>query len=65
MDQREAAELDAVEGRLLAEFGESVPPAEVERCFQAAVAAFEDVPVRTYVALLIERHAGRELRAVH
>jgi len=63
MSNHEAAELVAVERRLMEDYGDIVGPDEVMRCFASAVAAFDDVSIRTYVALLIERRAARDLRA--
>ena len=63
MSHQEAAELVAVERRLMEEYGEAVGPDEVMRAFERAVAAFNGVTIRTYVVLLIERRAARDLRA--
>jgi hypothetical protein len=63
MSHQEAAELVAVERRLMEEYGEAVGPDEVMRAFARAVAAFNGVTIRTYVVLLIERRAARDLRA--
>lgn len=59
----ESSELVAVERRLMEDYGAALGPDEVTRCFDAAVDAFADVSVRTYVVLLIERRAERDLRA--
>jgi len=58
-----AAELLPVEHRLMEAYGNAVGPDEVARCLASAVAAFDGVKVRTYVVLLIERRAARDLRA--
>jgi hypothetical protein len=63
MSNQETAELVAIERRLIEEYGEAVGPDEVIRCLANAVAAFDNVPIRTYVVLFIERRAARDLRA--
>jgi hypothetical protein len=61
-DQREAAELVSIEGRLVAEFGPSLGPDAVMRCMADAISRFDGAPVRTYVMLLVERRAAAQLR---
>ena len=62
MDEREAAELVSIEGRLLAGYGPSLGPDAVMRCIADAVNHFNEAPVRTYVMLLVERRATAQLR---
>jgi hypothetical protein len=62
MDEREAAELLRIEGRLTAEYGPSLGPEVVMRCISGAIRHFERAPVRTYVMLLVERRATAQLR---
>ena len=64
MNAHEASELVGVERRLMEQYGDRVGPDEVMRCFDDATAAFADVRVRAYVALMIERLAAKQLRAV-
>ena len=44
MDEREAAELVSIEGRLMAEYGPSLGPDAVMRCIADAVDHFNDAP---------------------
>jgi hypothetical protein len=60
----EASELHDLELRLLSAFGSSVGSDEVRRCLESAFGHYDSVPVRTYVMLLTERRAVRELRAM-
>ena len=62
LDEREAAELVRIEGRLIAEYGPSLGPEVVMRCISEAVDHFNEAPVRTYVMLLVERRATAQLR---
>jgi hypothetical protein len=62
MDEREAAELGRLKGRLMAEYGPSLGPDVVTRCIAEAIDHFDEAPVRTYVMLLVERRAIAELR---
>jgi hypothetical protein len=62
VDEHEAAELLWIEGRLMAEYGPSLGPDVVKRCIADAAGYFDEVPVRTYVMLLIERRATAQLR---
>jgi hypothetical protein len=62
MDEREAAELVSIEGRLMAEYGPSLGPEAVMRCIADAVNQFDHAPIRTYVLLLVERRATAQLR---
>jgi hypothetical protein len=62
MDEREAAELVSIEGRLMAEYGPSLGPEAVVRCIADAVNHFNEAPIRTYVLLLVERRASAQLR---
>lgn len=62
MDEREAAELGRIEGRLIAEYGPSLGPEVVIRCISEAIDHFDQAPVRTYVLLLVERRAITQLR---
>ena len=62
LDEREAAELVRIEGRLIAEYGPSLGPEVVMRCISEAVDHFDEAPVRTYVMLLVERRATAQLR---
>ena len=62
MDEREAAELVRIEGRLIAEYGLSLGPEVVIRCISEAIDHFDQAPVRTYVLLLVERRAIAQLR---
>ena len=61
-DEREAAELVSIEGRLMAEYGPSLGPDAVMRCIGDAIGHFDGAPVRTYVVLLVERWAAARLR---
>ena len=61
MDEREAAELVRLKGRLMAEYGPSLPDV-VTRCIAEAIDHFDEAPVRTYVMLLVERRAIAQLR---
>ena len=61
-DEREAAELVSIEGRLMAEYGSSLGPDAVMRCIADAVGYFDGAPVRSYVMLLVERWAAARLR---
>ena len=63
-DQREAAELVSIEGRLMAKYGQSFGPDAVMGCIADAVRYFHTAPVRTYVMLLVERRATAQLRDV-
>jgi hypothetical protein len=60
----ETADLDDLELRLMRTFGSSVGSDEVRRCLESAFGHYDSVPVRTYVMLLTERRAARELRAM-
>ena len=62
IDEREAAELVSIEGRLVAEYGRSLGPHVVMRCIADAIGHFDGAPVRTYVMLLVERRAAAQLR---
>jgi hypothetical protein len=62
VDEREAAELVRIEGRLIAEYGPFLGPEVVMRCIAEAIDHFDEAPVRTYVMLLIERRATAQLR---
>ena len=62
MDEREAAELGRLKGRLMAEYGPSLGPDVVTRCIAEAIDHFDEAPVRTYVMLLVERRAIAQLR---
>ena len=62
MDEREAAELVKIEGRLMAEYGASLVIDAVIRCIADAVGHFDEAPVRAYVMLLVERRATAQLR---
>jgi hypothetical protein len=62
MDEREAAELVKIEGRLMAEYGASLGIDAVIRSIADAVGHFDEAPVRTYVMLLVERRATAQLR---
>jgi len=62
MDEREAAELGRLKGRLMAEYGSSFGPEVVMRCIAEAIDHFDEAPVRTYVMLLVERRAIAQLR---
>ena len=55
-------ELAAVERRLAAEFGPTVPPEVVHRCVVDVALRFEDSRVRQYVPVLVERIARAWLR---
>ena len=61
-NEREAAELVRIQGRLMVEYGPSLGPDAVNRCIADAVGYFDDAPVRTYVMLLAERRATAQLR---
>jgi hypothetical protein len=63
-DQREAADLVSIEGRLMAKYGQSLGPDAVMGCIADAVRYFHAAPVRTYVMLLVERRATAQLRDV-
>jgi hypothetical protein len=54
--------LVSIEGRLLAEYGPSLGPDAVKRCIADAVGHFNEVSLRTYVMLLVERRAPAQLR---
>ncbi|MFJ4790764.1 three-helix bundle dimerization domain-containing protein [Streptomyces sp. NPDC088794] len=43
-------------------FGDSRAPDEIESAVATAYAAFDDLPIRTYVPVLVERQARRILR---
>ena len=62
MDEREAAELVSIEGRLMAEYGPALGPDAVMRCIADAFNHFDEAPIRTYVLLLVERRAIAQLR---
>ena len=62
INEREAAELVRIQGRLMAEYGPSLGPDAVIRCIADAVGYFGGAPVRTYVMLLVERRAAAQLR---
>jgi uncharacterized protein involved in type VI secretion and phage assembly len=62
MDEREAAELVRLKGRLMAEYGPSLGPDVAMRCIAEAIDFFDEAPVRTYVILLVERRAIAQLR---
>lgn len=61
---REAEDLLDVETRLLRVFGATLGTDEVRRCVQSAYEHYDRVPVRTYVLLLTERRAARDLRDI-
>ena len=61
-DEREAADLVSIEGRLMAKYGQSLRPDAVRRCIADAVRYFDTAPIRTYVMLLVERRAAAQLR---
>ncbi len=61
---REAEDLRDVETRLLRVFGATLGADDIQRCVESAYAHYDQVRVRTYVALLTERRAARELRAI-
>ena len=61
-DEREAADLVSIEGRLMAKYGQSLGPDAVMRCIADAIRYFDTAPVRTYVMLLVERRATAQLR---
>jgi hypothetical protein len=61
---REAEELRGVEARLLRVFGATVRADDVRQCVEVAYAHYDRVRVRTYVPLLTERRAARDLRAI-
>ena len=60
-DEREAADLVSIEGRLMAKYGQSLGPDAVMCCIADAVRYFDTAPVRTYVMLLVERRAASQL----
>jgi hypothetical protein len=62
MDEREAAELVRLKGRLMAEYGPSLGPDVAMCCIAEAIDHFDEAPVRTYVLLLVERRAIARLR---
>jgi hypothetical protein len=62
---RELEDLREAETRLLRAFAATVTADEVREYVRSAYAHYERVPVRTYVVLLTERRAARELHAVH
>jgi hypothetical protein len=59
---REAKDLREVEARLSRAFAATVDADEVRRCVESAYAYYDRVRVRTYVVLLTERRAARDLR---
>jgi hypothetical protein len=61
---QEASDLHDVETRLLHTFGEAIGADEIRSCLESAYARYDGVSVRTYVVLLTERRAERELRAI-
>jgi hypothetical protein len=56
-DDPESLHLRNILDRLAARFSPPLSGDEVERCLLEAVASFRDAPVRTYMAVLIERAA--------
>jgi hypothetical protein len=65
-DPRETAECQYLEQRLVSRFSPPLAAEEVERCLLECIANYEDAPVRTYIAVMIERAATDHLRsAVH
>jgi len=58
----EAAEIERVTSRLVAELGGRVGPARVRREVDAAVGELRHATVRRYVPLLVERRVRRSLR---
>jgi hypothetical protein len=60
----EAGDLSHVERRLEARFCPPLQPSEVRRCTTEAAASLQSAPIRTFVALLIERAAAERLRAL-
>ena len=58
----ERRQLDAVRAELLREFGQRITEAEVERRFEEIVRAFDRVPIRTFVPVLVGRRARTELQ---
>jgi hypothetical protein len=66
MVAREAslASLEWLEARLMDEFSPPLRPEGVQRCLFACVTRYQSVAVDTYVPLLIERDARRQLRVL-
>lgn len=50
-----------VTDHLKTSYGDSRTPGEVEAAVDAAYASFENLPIRTYVPVLVERQARRIL----
>ena len=61
---REAEDIRDVEERLLRTFGATVGTDTVRRCVESAYAHYAHIRVRTYVVLLTERRAARDLRTL-
>ena len=61
---REAEDIRDVEERLLRTFGATVGTDAVRRCVESAYAHYAHIHVRTYVVLLTERRAARDLRTL-
>jgi hypothetical protein len=62
MDAQQAIELLEIEERLIAEFEDVFEPEEIRRSLEEVVDSFDEVSVRTYVMLFIERRARANLR---
>ena len=62
MDERAAAELVSVEGRLMAGYGPSLGPDAETRCIADAVNYFNERRYAPNVLLLVERRAIAQLR---
>jgi hypothetical protein len=60
----DAAELHDLEERLLSMFSTSVGSDEVRRCLASVFEHYNSAPIQTYVLLLTERRATRELRVM-
>jgi len=58
------AGLEWLEARLMDEFSPPLRPERVQRCLVACVTRYQSAAVDTYVPLLIERDARRQLRVL-
>lgn len=61
IEREERSGLTAVELRIVAEFGPSIPRPVVHRCVEEAAADFVSAPIQLYVPLLVERRVRRRL----